>query len=941
LVLKKAKIHRRTFLKISGGAFLSCLFPGSYHSIRAAAVTSVRYGKEIPSRCTLCSMGCGTIFIRDTRGRWIVEGDPDCPLAKGSLCARGTCLTAVSEVTREARPLYRFPGSSQWSEIEWEQGIDTVTRRIKDFRDRELEKREDSGKQSVNRFNGVGVIAGGNLTNEEAYLVSKLFRALGIVNMDTTVRASRGQAVLGLFDVLGLPGPTHPPSQVAQSDVAIVVGCNPAQTSPLLSRYLDEVRRRSGTVIVIDPRWTETMKPGDLWLRVRPGCDAAILGGFLSWILKHGEPRIEELLKHTDASFFTLTETMGKYEKHKGGKLKGMFKSDATLSEPYTIYQRLKEYYARYDLSKIAGLTGVDPHLFRRACKELNRTGQQEFSACFILGSGALARPSGSDAARMAAMIQTLLGNLKKRGGGVVVPVGGGNAQGTCDMGLLAPFLPGYLHLPIRGDDTEAIEGNGESRQALEALARAWFQDGKVSHLPVIEENESLSISTIFRDIQREEVRALIVLGADPVASLPNSSNALKALEKLDLLVVLDVLPSRTGRFWQEATRLPETLKTEVIFLPIEPPAARSGSLTDAGRRVRSIKPADDPVETVHPLLDTLGNLGTSIKRKFDLEKGPLSAPLDNLRWPLWHSLENITLEINGVIQNSSGEDQPLSPGKEWPDKASCGNRLYRGWLKDGHWQADTRDDSDPHEIALFENWGWFWPGGVADPFSWLYDQNRESSILLRWTGQDDSDAAPPKSLILRSNPPVRFWRVTPLGSPFPEHYEPFHSPLPDFLTGGRSDPSILQRDEEAETWDYLSRKPEDVLLEFPVIMTAHRTGNMIGSGGALAKVDWLAELGSIRLLEMGPALADDLGVVSGDLVAIRTPHSNSDVRARALVTGRLGTFNYNGDYHQVASITYYGAQSPGTNELFSAAFSGLEGGTQIKAFLAKIIKVR
>ncbi len=932
-------MRRRTFLKISSGAFLSCLFPGSYHSIRAGALTAVKYGKEIPSRCTLCSMGCGTICFRDTVGRWIVEGDPDCPLAKGSLCARGTCLTAVSEVTREARPLHRFPGSSQWSEIEWGQGIDTVTRRIKDLRDRELDRREDSKKESVNRFDGVGVIAGGNLTNEEAYLVSKLFRALGVVNMDTTVRAGRGQAVLGLFDVLGLPGPTHPPSQVAQSDVAIVVGCNPAQTSPLLSGYLDEVRRRSGTVIVIDPRWTETMKPGDIWLRVRPGCDVAVLGGFLYWILEHGELRIEELLKHTDASFFTLTENMGRYEKHKSGKLNGRFKSDPTLSEPYTIYQRMKEYYTRYDLSKVAGLTGVDPHLFRRACKELSRTGRQEFSACFILGSGALARPSGSDAARMAAMIQALLGNLKKRGGGVVVPAGGGNAQGICDMGLLAPFLPGYLHLPIRGDDTAAIGGNSGSRQALGALARAWFHDGKVVHLPVIEENESLSVSTIFRDIQREEVRALIVFGADPLASLPNSSTVLKALEKLDLLVVLDVLPNRTSRFWQENIRHPDTLKTEVIFLPIEPPAARSGSLTDAGRRVRSIKSAGGPIETVRPLLDTLGNLGISIKRKFDLERGPLSAPLDNLRWPLRHSIENITLEINGVTQNSSGPDQPLSAGKEWPDNAACGNRLYRGWLNDGHWQADTRDDSDPHEIALFENWGWFWPGGVADPFSWLYDRTRERTVLLRWTGQDNGDAPPPGPLILRTDPEVRFWRVTPLGSPFPEHYEPFHSPLPDFLTGGRSDPSILQRDEGAETWDYLSRKPTDVLLKFPVIMTAHRTGNMMGSGGAFARVDWLLELGSVRLLEMGPALADDLGVVSGDLVTVSTPHSNSDVRARALVTNRLGTFNYKGAYHQMASITYYGAQSPGTNELLSAAFSGLDGGMQTRAFLARIVK--
>ncbi|GBE16132.1 formate dehydrogenase-O major subunit precursor [bacterium BMS3Abin14] len=930
--MKNKGISRRSFLKIGGGLLLTTLSSGEAGAFRGAKNRSVIYGGETPSRCPLCSMGCGVIYFRDSDGRWKVEGDPDCPVAMGSLCARGISLTAVTDSVKSVGSLHRYPGESSWREVSWEDAVYAVGRRIKDARDHEMSGRTTAGMSS-NRLDNMGMICGGSLTNEEAYLLSKLFRSMGMVKMDTTVRVSYGMAVQGLSGVLGLPAPTHPPTQVAESDLVIVAGCNPGQTAPVLSRFLDEVRRRSGTVVFIDPRWTESIKPGDIWLQTRPGCDAAVFGGFISWILEHGERRTEELLKHTDASFSTLTEIMGQYQRYTRGKSRGKLKMDPGLSEPYTIYQRLIKHYSRYDLRKIAGISGVDLDLFRRVCKELARTGRQEFSASFVLGAGVLCRPSGSDTVRMAAIIQTLLGNLKKRGGGIIVPSGSGNAQGVCDMGLLAPYLPGYLPLPLEGAKSGNTEFEREDPGALEALARAWFDTKKpseaVGFLPVVKKDEGISISTILRDVASEKIKVLIVVGSDLVNSFPGGKTVRETLEKLDLLVVIDTVPNETSRFWKEAAGGAFALKTEVIFIPIEPPALRSGSMTDAGRRVRRLCPAHALPETAHPLLHTITRLGVIVKKMAHSEGGPGLSPVKSLRWPIWADTEAVAREINGVVNDDAEKTVPLTPGRDWPRGASCGNRFYRGQMAGETWLAGRRDSSDPYGRGLFERWGWFWPWGMPDPFSWVFGHEKDRSILLRWSG------SPPVAPGLS----VRFWRTTATGTPFPEHYEPFHSPLPDYLTGGRSDPSIEKMDESSGPWDYLSRRPEDVLAKFPVIMTAHRTGNTMGSGGILGRVGWLTELGTGRMLEMGPALAAELDVVSGDRVNIKTPFVKEPVRALALVTFRLGDFEYNGKHYHVTSVTGYRPERPGTNELFSPVFNGKDGGMQLKAFMVKVEK--
>jgi anaerobic selenocysteine-containing dehydrogenase len=934
------KINRRTFLKTGGCVLASILSGGRVTPLRASSAPRLLSGREVAGRCPLCSLGCGLIYQARGEDLWNVEGDPDCPVANGSLCARGNSLTSsVNDRPAEKKPLYRAPGSDKWQEISREEAIQLMARRIKDLRDRELGYVNDNFGDQSNRFDGLGVLAGGTLTNEEAYTFSKLFRTLGVTNMDTTVRSSHGMALQGLMDSLGFPGATHPATQVALSDVVVLVGCNPGQTAPPLARALDRVRQRRGTVIVIDPRRSETIRKDDLWLQLRPGTDNAVLGAMLSWVLTHAEVSKDDLIEYTDAAYISLSEVMGEYERHRSGKYKNWNVVDESLEEPYSIFQRMKEHYNRYDIRKVSKIAGVEVGLLRRACTLLARTTNVDFSATFIFGSGALASPSGADKVRMSVAIQALLGNLGKKGGGIVLPVGAGNAQGVCDMGLLSPYLPGYLPLPRQGDTPD---GEGEVK-AMDALLRSWFPGQKAGvtkkYLPVLDPDENPSVSTILQGVEDERVRALITVGSDPAGSSSDSSSVLSALENLDFLAVMDSVPSRTSKFWGLQPGRETTIKTEVLFIPIEPPAMKNGSMTDGGRRVRKVMPPDGSGNGTPGLLQFMVELGNSIRTKYRDEGGLLAEPVRDLNWPLAQLPEDVAAEINGS-RVSGSEEILLPPGKNWGPTDRCPNRLYRGWFKKEGWKAASRDRSDPYSLGLFSGWGWFWPWGVADPFSWISRRRGKTGVKLRWEGQDIKPLSSIDVLPIRPHLPVKFWKQVQQGTPFPEHYEPFHSPLPDFLTGGRSNPNILLRHEVGNKWGYLSRRPEDILDHYPVIIMVHRTGNIMGTGGVTSHWDALRELGVGRIVEVGAGLAEELEVKTGDPVRIISPYDDMGVKACVHVTGRVGVFADNSKRYNMVSVTLFGEDDTGINTLTSPAFDRTNGGMEITVFMGRIEKV-
>ena len=252
---------------------------------------------------------------------------------------------------------------------------------------------------------------------------------------------------------------------------------------------------------------------------------------------------------------------------------------------------------------------------------------------------------------------------------------------------------------------------------------------------------------------------------------------------------------------------------------------------------------------------------------------------------------------------------------------------------------AGRRDPVDTHGVGLYDRWGWFWPWGIADPFSWIREPGNERGAYLRWKEQGHPKRSASDVLPLRPELPVKFWRLVDKGSPFPEHHEPFHSPLPDYLTGGRSNPNLQLRRESGDKWGYLSRRPEEILTGYPVIIMLHRTGNVMGTGGITARPGIARELGVDRIVEIGKSFARTLGVESGDKLTLSSPYFDEGIPATALVTQRIGAFERDGALYNVASVTLYGHDDAGANALTPPAFDFFTGGMEIKVFMGKIVK--
>jgi len=199
------EISRRDFLKVTGA--------GAAGAAAAVALSTIPDGtalaKHIPldqrvdettTICCYCSVGCGALVIRwSHEGEEIlkIEGDPDHPINKGSLCPKGQAMYQIHGVEgavsspindqRVTKPLYRAPGGSEWEEKDWDTILDMIARRVKDTRDSRLVTYDADGKL-VNRNEGMGSFGGGELDNEECYLLAKMGRALGVVYLEHCAR---------------------------------------------------------------------------------------------------------------------------------------------------------------------------------------------------------------------------------------------------------------------------------------------------------------------------------------------------------------------------------------------------------------------------------------------------------------------------------------------------------------------------------------------------------------------------------------------------------------------------------------------------------------------------------------------------------------------------------------------------------------------------------
>jgi formate dehydrogenase alpha subunit (EC 1.2.1.2) len=311
---------------------------------------------EKPLICPYCATGCGMIAAVQEGKLVNLEGDPDHPINQGALCSKGQAARGfVQSPHRVTKVLYRAPGSDRWEEKDWAWALDRIARLIKDTRDAEWVETDDLG-QVVSRTESIATLGTSVVTNEEAYAMSKLFRALGIVYIEHQARLCHSSTVPALGVSFGRGAMTNHPIDFRNADVILVQGGNPAEQHPLTFRWILEAKERGAKLIVVDPRFNRTASKADIYAQIRPGTDIAFMGGLIRYILEN--KRYDEFyVKHyTNAPFLvnpdfkTATELDGLFSGYDPEKRQydtgswsyqvdenGMVKKDMSLTDPQGI----------------------------------------------------------------------------------------------------------------------------------------------------------------------------------------------------------------------------------------------------------------------------------------------------------------------------------------------------------------------------------------------------------------------------------------------------------------------------------------------------------------------------------------------------------------------------------------------------------------------------
>ncbi|SSY79553.1 formate dehydrogenase-N subunit alpha [Alysiella crassa] len=497
-------VTRRQFFKVTAaGAGATTL--AAVGLAPTAAFAEVRQYKltsafQARNNCTYCSVGCGTILYSMGDGAknakkkiFHIEGDPDHPVSRGSLCPKGASLIDfVNSPNRVQYPEVREPNTNEWKRISWHEAFERIARHIKTVRDETFEEKNADGV-TVNRTHGLSMLAASASSNETGILTQKFARALGIVALDTQARVCHGPTVAALAATFGRGAMTNTFMDIQNADFIMVMGGNAAEAHPVGFKWVIEAKKKKGTkLFVVDPRFNRTAAVADFYAPIRAGSDIAFLGALINWLIENDKIQWEYVKHYTNASFivaegFDFDEGMfsGAGQKpengsgqpetevkqgekqpeiatrsgHKGAFYdneswfyeldeQGYAKTDPTLQNPRCVFQMLKKHYSRYTLDMMNTICGTSKEDFLKIAEAWGEMAAPNKAGTILYALGWTQHTHGSQNIRTMAMIQLLLGNIGMAGGGVNALRGHSNIQGLSDLGLLSTSLPGYLSLP-------------------------------------------------------------------------------------------------------------------------------------------------------------------------------------------------------------------------------------------------------------------------------------------------------------------------------------------------------------------------------------------------------------------------------------------------------------------------------------------------------------
>jgi len=675
----------------------------------------------------------------------------------------------------------------------------------------------------------------------------------------------------------------------------------------------------------------------------------------------------------------------------------GYVRVDPTLAHPRCVFNLMKAHYSRYTPDVVSKITGTPKDQFLKVCEMIADCSAPNRVMTILYALGWTQHSYGSQMIRTAAMLQLLLGNIGMPGGGMNALRGHSNIQGLTDLGLLSNLLPGYLTLPGEKEtDYQAYIGKRASKPLRPnqmsywqnygkfhvSLMKAWYGDAARNEnnwcfdwLPKLDKVHD--VLQVFEDMHQGKVNGYVCQGFNPLNSFPDKNKLIESLSKLKYLVIIDPLATETSEFWKNYGEHNDVdaskIQTEVFRLPSTCFAEENGSLVNSGRWLQWHWKGAEPPDEARSDQQIMGGLFVELRELYRKEGGAFPDPILNLTWayaqPHDPAPEELAREFNGkaladvtdpkdpkTILRKAGEQLDGFAQLRDDGSTACGCWLFSGaWTEKGNMMA-RRDNADPSGLGNTLGWAFAWPANrrilynraSCDAQGKPWDPNRG---MLRWNGQKwagfdvpdfKPDSAPAEGMspfIMNPEGVARFFaRGMMAEGPFPEHYEPFESPLAN--NPMHPDNPLARHNPAARVFKGdLERMGE--AAQFPYVATTYRLTEHFHYWTKHARIN--AVLQPEQFVEIGEELAKERGIQHGDQVKVSSKRGY--LQAVAVVTKRLKSLDVEGKrVHQVGIPIHWGFKGvakPGyiTNTLTPFVGDANTNTPEYKAFLVNVEK--